>query len=459
MPTFPKATRQNLTIPRIEAASCPPGKNQGFIWATDPKQLGLRTTANGAKSFIFQATLPVGGSFRITLGKWGQMTIGDATALAKEYAGLVAKGIDPRDQIRERKEQAAKQAAAKRKAQFVASLTGLDAWQRYCDTCRTENGWSDRHAQDHQKMVAAGGEKYRRGKGTTQPGILYELLNRPLIDLDDSLLEDWARRNVETRRAQTQLAARLLRAFLRWCDESRPYRDALQPGLAGKRFRKIVGTPRPKSTAQNPDVLTRDDLPAWFEAVRELPNPVISTFLQALLLTGARRGELETLEWSDVDFERKRLVIRDKINRTERRRAIPLTPYCAELLRVLQLRAMPDDNWVFVSRTSKSGRISDPRIAHQTALRAAGLPHVSLHGLRRTFDSLSEWVELPTGVVAEIMGHAPRSTSERNYKRREAGLLRRWHTKLERFIVEQGQVPFAYEGDDTAPSLELVANG
>lgn len=39
--------------------------------------------------------------------------------------------------------------------------------------------------------------------------------------------------------------------------------------------------------------------------------------------------------------------------------------------------------------------IFELRIAHVRPLDAAGLPHVTLHGLRRTFASLAEWVEMP----------------------------------------------------------------
>jgi integrase len=39
--------------------------------------------------------------------------------------------------------------------------------------------------------------------------------------------------------------------------------------------------------------------------------------------------------------------------------------------------------------------------AHERALSAAGLPHLTIHGLRRSFGTLCEWVEVPAGVVAQ----------------------------------------------------------
>lgn len=69
--------------------------------------------------------------------------------------------------------------------------------------------------------------------------------------------------------------------------------------------------------------MQREQLPLWFEHVRKLMNPVHAAYLQALLLTGARREELASLQWSDVDFQWKSITIRDKV---EGERTIPLTP-------------------------------------------------------------------------------------------------------------------------------------
>lgn len=35
----------------------------------------------------------------------------------------------------------------------------------------------------------------------------------------------------------------------------------------------------------------------------------------------------------------------------------------------------------------------------------AGLQGLNLHGLRRSFSSLTEWLETPSGVVVQIQGH------------------------------------------------------
>ena len=57
------------------------------------------------------------------------------------------------------------------------------------------------------------------------------------------------------------------------------------------------------------DVLQREQLPVWFGAVRGLSNPVIAAYLQTLLLTGARPGEVLGLRWSDLNEQWKGLGI------------------------------------------------------------------------------------------------------------------------------------------------------
>ena len=178
----------------------------------------------------------------------------------------------------------------------------------------------------------------------------------------------------------------------------------------------------------------RSDARLYF--IGAVGNPVIAAYLQGLLLTGARRNELAALRWADVDFQWKSLTIRDKV---EGERTIPLTPYLEHLIAALPRR----NGFVFSSPTAASGRLEEPRIQHVKALAAAALPALSLHGLRRSFGTLSEWVEVPAGIVAQIMGHKPSAIAEKHYIQRELDLLHLWHVKIEAWILEQAGIKFA----------------
>ncbi len=168
----------------------------------------------------------------------------------------------------------------------------------------------------------------------------------------------------------------------------------------------------------------------------------------------------------------------------EGERTIPLTPYVAGLLRDMKARnATPPQvprrlrkdaeavetlrrewkpsPWVFASRAATGGRIQEPRAAHVRALAAAGLPHLTLHGLRRSFGTLAEWVECPVGVVAQIQGHKPSAIAEKHYRVRPLDLLRLWHKRIEEWILSEAGIEQPKDeeaGADAKPApLRVVA--
>lgn len=121
-----------------------------------------------------------------------------------------------------------------------------------------------------------------------------------------------------------------------------------------------------------------------------------------------------------------------------------------------QVEALPRRNqWVFSSPTAASGWLTEPRSGHNKALTAAGLPALSLHGLRRSFGTLAEWVECPAGVSAQIMGHKPSAIAEKHYRRRPIDLLRSWHVKIEAWILEQAGIK--QQTEIAAHILKIVA--
>ncbi|MEY8689873.1 MAG: preprotein translocase, partial [Leptothrix sp. (in: b-proteobacteria)] len=108
-----------------------------------------------------------------------------------------------------------------------------------------------------------------------------------------------------------------------------------------------------------------------------------------------------------------------------------------------------------VVKASASGRLTDPAQAHRTACTAAGLDGLTLHGLRRSFASLTEWLEIPAGVVAQIQGHKPSATAEKHYKRRPLDLLRVHHERIEAWVLEQAGVTFT-PAEAGAPALRVA---
>ena len=174
-----------------------------------------------------------------------------------------------------------------------------------------------------------------------------------LSEIDDERVKAWLRDEAARRPTQAALAFRLLRAFLNWCSDTPSYR-----GIAGADAcrTRIAKDTLPKKNAKS-DCLQREQLPAWFAAVRAINNPVIAAYLQTFLLVGSRREELAWLKWDDVDFRWQSITIHDKV---EGERIIPLMPFVALLLASLPHR----NEWIFSSRDG--GVWQAPRAAYQS---------------------------------------------------------------------------------------------
>lgn len=431
--------RINFTAGRVDDFKCQPNKQQSIFWDGKTPGLGLRVTAAGAKAYIFESRLN-SQTIRMTIGDTRTWAIGEAQAEATRLKNMINQGIDPRQVIADARAAKEAKAVAKRMQEARESVTVGDAWQEYIAVRKTK--WSERHFDDHVKLAHPGGVVRSRSDKLTVPGPLAGFMSVRLADLTKERVETWAEVESSTRPTRARLALRLLKAFLNWCSKQAMYGAIIQIDAAKSgNARESLGKPKPKD-----DVLQREQLPAWFAAVKQIGNPVISAYLQGLLLTGARRNELAAVKWEDVDFHWNSMTIRDKV---EGLRVIPLTPYVAHLLAALPRR----NAFVFSSPTAASGRIEEPRLAHNKACFIAGVD-VTLHGLRRSFASLCEWTETPAGIAAQIQGHAPQGVREQNYIRRPLDLLRMWHVKIESWILEQAEIKF--DAEQAKPGLRVV---
>ena len=81
---------------------------------------------------------------------------------------------------------------------------------------------------------------------------------------------------------------------------------------------------------------------------------------------------------------------------------------------------------------------------------------MTLHGLRRSFSTLSEWAELPSGITAQLQGHKPSATIERSYKVRPQDLLRLWAQKFEDWILIEAGIEPVVAHEPARPALALV---
>jgi integrase len=440
---------QELTAGRIERLTCPAGRTQAFLRDTKAPGLRVRVTPSGAKAFIFEAKLHR-ETIRQTIGDVRAWTIEDARTEANRLRVLVDSGTDPRDL---RREQAAA-AQARKAAENAREILVREAWETYVEERR--HLWSESHYLDHIRKAKAGGTPVKRGsrgRGVTIDGPLFPLMQLKLEELTAAAIQVWAAQEAKRRPTAARLAWRLLKAFLTWCSEQETYAKLLpaQNPAQTRRAREALGKPRAKS-----DVLQREQLAPWFEAVRATCTPTTAAYLQGLVLTGARPGELLQLKWPDVNVRWRSIVIRDKV---EGDRVIPLTPYFADLL--AELPRVND--WVFASPLAavdpRYALMSKPHDAQKRACQLAEIEGLTLHGLRRSFKTLSDWLELPAGIVAQIMGHKPSATAVKHYTVGPLDMLRMYHVRIEAWILKEAKIDFASMHRSEAASSTHLTSG
>ena len=447
--------RVRFTRPLVDGFKCPAGKAQAFKWDATQPGLGLRVTPAGKPAYIFQGEFQ-GRSLRVTIGSPSAWSIPQAQERARELQRQIDEGRDPR----EVKAESIAADVAKRTAEVADVLTVAEVWPRYMDEGKPKRkaAWKPRYVEDLKKAAALGGEPKKRGKGKTKPGHLAALMPLRLASIDQDTIRAWYAKEAKTAPIQAARAVAMFSGFLGWCATKKDLRALVQKDAARA---SELGDVLPGVNKRR-DALEIDQLPAWFAGTDKLQSRAARAYLQALVLTGARREELAGLRWADVDFQWQKLTIADKVEAT---RVIPLTPYMAHLI-----GGLPRHNeWVFASvrlkgrkgappqwvQASASGRIAEPRAPHTAVLADAGIPHVSIHGLRRTFSLLGEAAGAPAGAIAQVMGHKPSAIAE-GYRPRSIDTLRPYLAQIERFILDKAGM--AFDPATAAPAgLRVVA--
>jgi integrase len=189
------------------------------------------------------------------------------------------------------------------------------------------------------------------------------------------------------------------------------------------------------------------------------------TLWNLLVYTGMRPGAALALQWSDVDLSAGVLRVRralvpqkkDAGGRTWRledtktdksRRAIPLLPITIEALRRQWLAQRADQlvagagyrdhGFVFANSLGDPLRGDVLYKSHfLPALRAAGVPTVTLYALRHTAATLLLEAGVPMKVVQERLGHSTMMLTADTYSHVSASLQARAVEELARYVDER----------------------
>lgn len=145
-------------------------------------------------------------------------------------------------------------------------------------------------------------------------------------------------------------------------------------------------------------------------ACRESSSPYLYAVVMVAICTGARFGEILSLRWEDVDFERR--IMRLLQTKNGDMRGVPLAaPAFAEILKLREARR-GDAPWVF-RRACDGARPIEIRKHWFAARKKAGLHDFRFHDLRHTAASYLAMNGATLLEIAAVLGHKTLSMVKR----------------------------------------------
>jgi integrase len=325
---------------------------------------GLRVTAAGARSFVLAYTIHR-RERRITIGTWPAWTAAAAREEARKLRRQIDQGIDPLEQ----------------RSDTRGAPTLQDLWQEY-ERVHLPT-LSPRSASDQASM-------WRRY-------ILPKMKHVRLVDLSSREIDALHARVslVGTTRANRviEMLRKALNLALRWGWIKQ------NPALG---FRRNPEHPRER-------YLKPEEYERVFRALEAMPNQKAAQAIRLLILTGARRGEVLSLEWADLDLELGLWNRPAAKSKDRKRKRVTLSNEALVLLKSMQAEA----TGAYVFPTASGEPMQDLKRPWAWLKRSAALPDLRIHDLRHSFASvlISGGETLET--IGKLLGHSQHQTTLR----------------------------------------------
>jgi integrase len=402
-----------ITSKSIPLLALLPGQREKTFFCDDLPGFGVRVRAGGSKVFVVQ--YKHGAKHRrLTLGAVDTLDLTKARATARDLLAAVRLGHDPVGEKIEARQRAAET--------FGALLPRYLARQRvklkprsYLET--------ERHLLAHAKP----------------------LHTRAVKSIDRRMI---AARLSEIADTSGPYAANRVRASL-----STYFMWLAREGLIETNV--VANTNRAPENGARSRVLGDDELRDIWNAAGDNRYAGI---VRLLMLTAARRDEIGSLSWSEVDRDAAVIMLPPERMKNRRRHDIPLSPPALTILQA-QPRQLASDGstreFVFggVGRSgfqgwSKSKAELDARLlATREAAGKTPIPEWRLHDLRRTastvmHDRLGIAPHYVEAVLGHVSGHKAGVAGVYNYARYEIekrNALARWAEYLMGIIEEREQ--------------------
>jgi integrase len=179
-------------------------------------------------------------------------------------------------------------------------------------------------------------------------------------------------------------------------------------------------------------VLTGDELR---ELWRGLGDDRFSEIVRLLLLTGQRRNEIGHLQWSEIDFARKLIVLPPERTKNGRQHEVPLTHQALAVVERQPRRNSP--GFLF---SDKQG-FNDWDGGKQQLDRRVGIAPWTLHDLRRTCATQMAELGVQPHIIEAVLNHVSGHKggvagiyNRAKYADDMRSALQRWADHLDRIV-------------------------
>jgi integrase len=381
-------------VTQRSVAAIRPGDRDQFLWDDKLPGFGLRCLkGTGRKCFVVQWKRD-GRTRQLVLGLYPIVKAEEARRNAVEILAAVGRGEDP----------AAERDAAKASPTFVevcdrwlALGVGPKGKLKRATTLAMDRGRVEAHIRPH----VLGRMRVRAVTGADVWRWLADVIEgKTAVDVAVPG-KPRSRRIVKGGPAAGARTLRMLRAAFAY---------AVRQGLIADNPAREVHPPE-NAERERERFLSPDELVRLGEALSAAEQA--GTAWQAigciklLLATGLRRDEALSLRWSDIDFDRRRLILPEtKTGRSVR----PLSRPAMAIL--TGFRGLSRGSWVFPA-TKGQGHYVGLQKVWSKVRSAAGLDDVRLHDLRHTVGATAVGSGASLIVVGRLLGHRKARSTER----------------------------------------------
>jgi integrase len=355
----------NFTKAVIDALPLPQAGKRDTYHDLKTNGLQLRVTSNGVKTFSHFRRVKNSSPERVTLGRYPDMTPEQARNESVRLNGLFVQGINPNTDAR-------------------ALKTETTLQELFDDFLK--------HRRNRRGAFLS--EKTKRSYCSDFKLYLSKWGKRKLSQFKDT---DFGKLHAEIGKEHTATANRVIRVA-----------SSLFGYAAEKKLFK--GTNPVQGIRQFPETkrdrfLQHDELPAFFKALAEEPNDTLRDYFLLSLLTGARRSNVQEMQWSQINLDRAEWRIPTTKNGEPQ--TVALSPEAVEILRS---RQGCHDVWVFPG-TGATGHLVEPKKAWRRVLDRAGIDDLRIHDLRRTLGSWQAKTGASLAIVGKSLNHKSPSTT------------------------------------------------